>query len=95
MILSITDIEYPLDDEALSPEAVEVVESLLTMDPPNRPSAKEVRFMKFFESIDWNDIQNQKPPFIPALDDPTDTGYFEARNILQHLELSNFDVENQ
>lgn len=65
------------------------------MDPPQRPSAKEVRFMKFFEPIDWNDIQHQKPPFIPSLDDPTDTGYFEARNIMQHLDLSNFDVENQ
>lgn len=89
------DIEWPLDDEALSTEAVEAVETLLTMDPPTRPSAKEVRFLKFFESINWIDIQNQIPPFVPNLEDPTDTGYFEARNIMQHLELSNFDVENQ
>lgn len=48
--------------------------------------------MKFFESIDFANILNMEPPFVPNLDDPLDTGYFQARNELQHLVLSNFEM---
>lgn len=48
------------------------------MDPNIRPSAKEAKEMKFFESIDWENIQSIDPPFTPTIDNPTDTGYFEG-----------------
>ena len=63
------------------------------MDPLQRPQAKAVQEMSFFECIDWKDLVNSEPPFIPNPDDPQDTGYFEARNVLQHLKLSNFDLD--
>lgn len=71
---------------------METVEAMLTMQPSERPGPEEYKSMKFFESIDFNDIQNAEPPFVPNLDDPLDTGYFRARNEMQHLELSNFEM---
>ncbi|XP_017104959.2 serine/threonine-protein kinase greatwall isoform X2 [Drosophila bipectinata] len=88
------NIEWPEGDEALSAEAMEAVELLLTMDPAERPAAKEVQQMQHFADIDWENIGNTEPPFVPTPDNPTDTGYFEARNNLQHLQLSNFAVED-
>lgn len=88
------NIEWPQDEEALSNEAVEAVENLLTMNPKQRPAAHEVQGMKFFKQIDWETLVNSSPPFIPEPDNPTDTGYFDARNEIQHLKLSNFAIED-
>ncbi|XP_039449986.2 serine/threonine-protein kinase greatwall [Culex pipiens pallens] len=88
------NIEWPQDDESLSPGAVEAVESILEMDPVKRPQAEQMMQMAFFESIDWTALESAPPPFIPNPDDPQDTGYFEARNVMQHLKLSNFDMES-
>lgn len=85
------DIQWS-EEEPLSAEAIDAVEQLLTMDPEKRPSSNEVQQMAFFKSIDWNNLQNTEPPFIPQPDNPTDTGYFEPRNIMQHLKLSNIDI---
>lgn len=86
------DIEWPMDDEALSNEAMETVEAMLTMNPSERPGPEDYKAMKFFENIDFDHIQDSDPPFVPNLDDPLDTGYFRARNEMQHLELSNFEL---
>lgn len=48
--------------------------------------------MMFFKSIDWDNLQSTEPPFVPQPENPTDTGYFEPRNIMQHLKLSNIDI---
>ena len=71
---------------------MEAVNALLTVNPTERPGADECKRLKFFESINFDDIRNMEPPFVPALDDPHDTGYFRARNELQHLQLSNFEL---
>lgn len=75
---NITDIEWPEDDEALSPEAVSAIEDLLTMEPAARPAAAAVRAMPIFRNIDWDNQLNVEPPFIPTLDDVHDTGYFQG-----------------
>lgn len=90
--ISRSDIEWPVDDEALSEESMEAVEKMLTMNPEQRPSAEECKAMKFFESVDFDNILKTEPPFVPNLDDPLDTGYFQARNEMQHLKLSNFEM---
>lgn len=64
------------------------------MDPEQRPMAKEVQAMPFFADLHWSSMECVEPPFIPKPDNPTDTGYFEARNIMQHLKLSSFDLED-
>ncbi|XP_050666259.1 serine/threonine-protein kinase greatwall isoform X6 [Leptidea sinapis] len=86
------NIEWPEADEALSAEAVGAIESLLTMDPSCRPAAAEVRIMPLFRNVDWDNQLNAEPPFVPTPDDIHDTGYFNARNILQQLQVSNFDL---
>lgn len=73
---------------------MEAVDLMLTMDPSERPAAKEVQQMAFFSCIDWDNIENEETPFVPNPENPTDTGYFEARNNLQHLKLSNFALED-
>ncbi|XP_034112378.1 serine/threonine-protein kinase greatwall isoform X2 [Drosophila albomicans] len=88
------NIEWPEGDEALSPDAMEAVELMLTMEPAERPAAKEVQQMRYFADIDWENIGHMEPPFVPTPDNPTDTGYFEARNNLQHLQLSNFALDD-
>ncbi|XP_062565375.1 serine/threonine-protein kinase greatwall-like isoform X1 [Armigeres subalbatus] len=87
------NIEWPQDDEALSAGAVEAVEQLLEMDPSKRPKADQMKAMSFFEPVEWDNMESMPPPFIPNPDDPQDTGYFEARNVMQHLKLSNFDMD--
>jgi hypothetical protein len=71
---------------------METVEDMLTMNPSERPGPDHYKALKFFESIDFENIQDCDPPFVPNLDDPLDTGYFRARNEMQHLELSNFEL---
>ncbi|XP_053682408.1 serine/threonine-protein kinase greatwall [Sabethes cyaneus] len=88
------NIEWPQDEESLSNEAVETIEQLLEMDPLKRPQADHMMVMPFFETIEWDNLEATSPPFIPNPDDPQDTGYFEARNVMQHLKLSNFDMES-
>uniref|UniRef100_A0A182FQ23 Serine/threonine-protein kinase greatwall n=1 Tax=Anopheles albimanus TaxID=7167 RepID=A0A182FQ23_ANOAL len=87
------NIEWPTDEESLSVEAVEAVEQLLESDQSKRPAAEQMRQMAFFASIDWSNMSSLKPPFVPNPDDPQDTGYFEARNVMQHLQLSNFEMD--
>ncbi|CAF4791634.1 unnamed protein product [Pieris macdunnoughi] len=86
------NIEWPEDDEALSSEAVSAIEALLTMEPKERPAAAEVKKMPLFKDLDWDNQLNVEPPFIPTPGDIHDTGYFQARNILQQLQVSNFDI---
>ncbi|CAH2102602.1 unnamed protein product [Euphydryas editha] len=86
------NIEWPEGDEALSAEAVSAVEALLTVEAGARPGAGAVRAMPLFRAVDWDNLLAAEPPFVPALDDIYDTGYFQVRNVLQHLHVSNFDM---
>uniref|UniRef100_A0A182QE38 Serine/threonine-protein kinase greatwall n=1 Tax=Anopheles farauti TaxID=69004 RepID=A0A182QE38_9DIPT len=86
-------IEWPTDEESLSAEAVEAVEQLLEMDQNKRPAAEQMQRMAFFTCIDWKNMSQMEPPFIPNPEDPQDTGYFEARNVMQHLKVSNFNMD--
>ncbi|XP_078035084.1 serine/threonine-protein kinase greatwall isoform X1 [Augochlora pura] len=86
------DIPWPEDNEALSAAATDAIDALLTLDQHERPSAKEVRSMSLFEDFPWNDSLKTVPPFVPQPDDNYDTCYFQARNIMQHLNVSSCDT---
>ncbi|XP_048489356.1 serine/threonine-protein kinase greatwall [Plutella xylostella] len=86
------NIEWPEDEESLSTEAMSAIEALLTMEPGDRPAAAAVRDMPLFRNIEWERQLEAEPPFVPTPDDLHDTGYFQARNILQQLHVSNFDI---
>ncbi|XP_071454278.1 serine/threonine-protein kinase greatwall isoform X2 [Hetaerina americana] len=84
--------KWPEEDEALSEEMVEAILSLLTLDPDKRPKAAGVKLMSLFHTITWDTLKDSTAPFIPQPDDETDTVYFQARNILQHLNVSSCDM---
>jgi hypothetical protein len=55
------------------------VRQLLDPNPTNRPSAAALRGDLFFDGIDWPNILESAPPFVPVPATETDTCYFEAR----------------
>lgn len=86
------NIDWPTDDETLSDETVNAIESLLTTDPDLRPGADELMKMDVFKNTNWKDLLNTEPPFIPDPYDNTDTGYFQAKNDLLNFNISSFDL---
>ncbi|GFO43662.1 serine/threonine-protein kinase greatwall-like [Plakobranchus ocellatus] len=73
------DITWPEDEEALSEEARAAVEALLTVDIDSRPAAKETKAMVFFSEIDWENLLETEPLFVPQPDDDMDTTYFKRK----------------
>lgn len=86
------DVPWPEDEEALSSAATNAIDALLTLEQTARPSAKEVRAMTLFHEFPWDEPSKAIPPFVPRPDDKYDTCYFQARNTLQQLNISNCDT---
>jgi len=91
-ILSL-NIEWPEGEEALSQEAVNTILSLLTVDPVTRADGDFLQYKSpLTRDVDWTNILDQEPPFIPNPDSATDTTYFNTRNSMQGLTVSNVDM---
>ncbi|XP_043462825.1 serine/threonine-protein kinase greatwall [Leptopilina heterotoma] len=86
------NVSWPEDDETLSESVVSAIDAFLTLDQKDRPTAAEVRKMPLFKDFPWDEPQKAIPPFIPQPDDNYDTCYFQARNIMQHLNVSNCET---
>ncbi|XP_068204499.1 serine/threonine-protein kinase greatwall [Palaemon carinicauda] len=86
------DIPWPQDDEALSSAAVEEIDKLLAYDPKSRSNFDTLKSSPLFSCIDWTCLRDTQAPFVPQPDDATDTTYFEARNNIQQLKVSNFEL---
>ncbi|KAG8038670.1 hypothetical protein G9C98_000225, partial [Cotesia typhae] len=71
------DIPWPEGDEILGKYAIQAIDSLLTLDQKERPTAKEVRKMQFFNEFPWDKPEEAVPPFVPNPDDNWDTCYFQ------------------
>jgi serine/threonine protein kinase len=87
------DLEFPDGpEEALSAEAESAIRALLVRDPEARPAGLvEVQQLEFFAGVDWAGILEEEAPFLPQPSDETDTGYFDARNNLLDLKVSQID----
>lgn len=99
----------------MSQEAFDFIDRLLDLDPMTRLGSHgvdEVMRHPFFDGIDWEQLQNTVSvvssrhaqmydmPFVPIVDDPTDTRYFaesneEERAITASLSLSMCLTERQ
>ena len=44
--------------------------------------------------VKWTEILEQEPPFVPAPDSDTDTTYFNAKNIVQKVQVSSVDINH-
>jgi len=79
------EIMWPEEDDELihiSSDAKNLIECLLTHDPLRRlggNGAIELKQHPFFLNLDWDNLLRNKADFIPQLDGPDDTSYFDTR----------------
>lgn len=65
---------------------------LLTLEPGERADGSHLRTLPLFDHLSWTqEILNVDAPFLPQPKDHTDTTYFQARNSLQNLRVSQTD----
>ena len=88
------DLLWPEGDEALPQTSVDAIEQILTVNPVERPRAAGLKAMECFSDIDWDDIHNKPAPFVPNPDDVYDTTYFNAKNLANHLQMSEFNLSS-
>ncbi|ODV65634.1 hypothetical protein HYPBUDRAFT_95857, partial [Hyphopichia burtonii NRRL Y-1933] len=96
------EIDWP----PLSPEeeleicpatAKDLIKKLLTLDPEERlgyNGADEIKSHPYFKEIDWLSLYDEEPSFIPTLDDPESTDYFDSRGAdISHFPKDDFEEE--
>lgn len=69
----------PMEENGVSPLAVDLIAKLLHQTPKERLGhlgASQVKNHPYFSDIDWDTLLTEKALFIPKLADPTDTSYF-------------------
>ncbi|CAI5742920.1 unnamed protein product [Hyaloperonospora brassicae] len=86
-------ILWPDGEKCLSFEAVDLIDKLLDSNPETRMGWEGIKEHPFFEGINWDTILESVPPFVPTLEGPTDTSYFNNRNLTDiFIDDSDFDV---
>ena len=83
-------VDWPEEDERISKAAKDCVSKFLL--PAKKRlgynGVEEIKKHPFFASINWNDIQKTKAPFIPELEDEYDTSCFPDGQNVKELILS-------
>lgn len=83
-------INWPDDPEELAtPEAIDLMNKLMTMNPRERIGSNvdekfpnggaEIRSHPWFSDINWDTLLEDKAQFVPNLENPEDTDYFDGR----------------
>ena len=85
-------IEWPENDEALSEPAVDAIMKFLNPEPGQRMRLRQMQQHELFKSVNWNNLLNEKPLFVPKPDHNMDTCYFETRNEIQNIKMSNIKI---
>ncbi|QEU59191.1 Rim15 [Kluyveromyces lactis] len=87
-----TELEY------ISPDAKDLVNKLLVLDPNKRLGAngsQEIKQHPYFKDVDWDHVYDEQPSFVPRVEHPEDTEYFDLRGAsLDEFAASNFDEDN-
>lgn len=68
-------LEYPKEAN-LSDEAIDLMNHLMC-DSSTRYGFEQIKNHPWFKGCDWDNVRNQKAPWIPELSSPTDTRYFD------------------
>lgn len=72
---------------------MEAIDGLMTINQNERLSGSDLRTStELFSNIDWENLLNEVPPFVPTPDSIDDTSYFMARNEQQNIQLSNINL---
>ncbi|KAJ5592010.1 uncharacterized protein N7459_002379 [Penicillium hispanicum] len=76
-------------EEYTTPEALDLMNKLMTINPRERIGANveekfpnggaEIRHHPWFSDINWDTLLEDKAQFVPTLENPEDTEYFDAR----------------
>jgi serine/threonine-protein kinase RIM15 len=73
------NIQWPDD---ISSAAKDLINKLLVLNPEERLGSSGTDAIKqhpFFHSINWDTLLTQHPPFVPKLEDPESTAYFQRK----------------
>ncbi|CAF3808647.1 unnamed protein product [Rotaria sordida] len=95
----ISDIDENSLDEIICHDAKNLIEQLLQHDPSKRlctlGGAYEIRSHSFCSSINWNTLLCEKADFVPVLESPDDTSYFDTRqDRYKHFDDDNNDDDD-
>lgn len=88
-------INWPDEVEELAtPESIDLVNKLITVNPRERLGANvdekfanggsEIRSHPWFSDVNWDTLLEDKAEFVPNLENPEDTEYFDARGATFH-----------
>lgn len=77
------------DEVSVSPEAKDLINKLLCSDPAQRLGSnhddkfkcggEEIRSHPWFHDVNWENLLQDEAQFVPNLENPEDTEYFDAR----------------
>lgn len=81
-------IEWPENEEALSPLAVDIIMKLLNPVPNERLCLYDLKQHELFKNVNFHDLLNEQPPFVPRPEHCMDTCYFDSRNEQQNIHMS-------
>ena len=79
-------------EESLSQSAMDAVFALLVQDPDKRIKLDGLKGLELFQGLNWGNLLEQEAPFVPMPDDASDTTYFNQRNVMQGLTVSEVDL---
>ncbi|KAG2436135.1 hypothetical protein HYH02_011643 [Chlamydomonas schloesseri] len=86
-------ITWP-DEDDMSCDCRDLIDKLLHPNPLKRlghRGAGEVKLHPWFEGLDWTGLVRNKAAFIPAVEDETDTSYFESKHVSQRSMAEDLD----
>ncbi|QLL31800.1 hypothetical protein HG536_0B06680 [Torulaspora globosa] len=80
------DFSSPEDKLAFeSSHAKDLIERLLVVDPSKRlgfNGAQEIKDHPYFKDVDWENVYEEEASFVPAVEHPEDTDYFDLRGAI-------------
>lgn len=80
--------EFSSSEEKKSFESSDVkdlIENLLVVDPTKRlgfNGAQEIKEHPYFKDVDWENVYEEEASFVPAVEHPEDTNYFDLRGAI-------------
>jgi serine/threonine protein kinase len=83
-------VRWPNVPSEMSVAAKDLISGLLSLSPADRLGANGIESIQrhpFFAGVDWNSLNASHSKFLPDLDDPTDTRYFDGRNAVFYSDL--------
>ncbi|KAI1098018.1 hypothetical protein F4804DRAFT_141422 [Jackrogersella minutella] len=96
-------IMWPEEPDEVSPEAKDLINKLLCIDPQQRLGAnredkyasggEEIRNHSWFEGTNWDSLLQDDAQFVPQPENPEDTEYFDARGAT--LQSFTEEIEDQ